>query len=81
MARILLACSAISLLRLELLWARPAYADHESRDRILSGTGVEVVLIVVVLLAAVAVMVALPQASSGGSAKTNMQTVTNRTDF
>ncbi len=40
------------------LAAQPAFADHESRDRVLSESGVEVLLIVLVLEAAIAAMIA-----------------------
>jgi hypothetical protein len=52
-----LACSTISLVLLQALWVQPVFADHESRDRVLSESGVEVLLIVLVLGAAIAAMV------------------------
>lgn len=58
MTRMFLAYSAISLVLLELLWAQPAFADHESRDRVLSESSVDMLLVVLVLAAAIAVMVA-----------------------
>ena len=58
MTRALLACSAISLVLLEFLWAQPAYADHESRDRILSDTGIEVILFALVVFAALVAIAA-----------------------
>lgn len=58
MTRVFLAYSTISLVLLELLWAQPAFADHESRDRVLSESSVEMLLIVPVMIAAIAVMVA-----------------------
>ncbi len=58
MTRMFLACSTISLVLLELLWAQPVLADHESRDRVLSESGVEMLLVVLVLAAAIAMMCA-----------------------
>ena len=62
MTRVLLACSAISLVLLELLWAQPVFADHESRDRILSESGVDMLLVVLVLAAAIVAMAAFAAA-------------------
>ena len=62
MTRVLLACSAISLVLLELLWAQPAFADHESRDRVLTESGIDVLLVVLVLGAAIAALAAFAAA-------------------
>ncbi len=58
MTRALLARSAVSLLLLELLRAQPAFADHESRDWILSDTGIEVILFALVVFAALVAITA-----------------------
>ena len=53
-----LALTAYGALLMRALAAQPAFADHESRDRLLSESGVEVLLIALVLGGAIAAMVA-----------------------
>ncbi len=55
---VMVALLASGALLTRALAAQPVFADHESRDRVLSESGVEVILIVLVLVVAVGVMVA-----------------------
>lgn len=51
-----LALTACGALITRALAAQPAFADHESRDQVLSESGREVLLIALVLVAAIAAM-------------------------
>ncbi len=51
-----LALSAGATLVAWALLAQPVFADHESRDRVLSDSGMEVLLVVLVLGAAIVTM-------------------------
>ncbi len=53
-----LALTACGALLTRALAAQPVFADHESRDRVLSESGLEIWLVVLVLVAAVVVMAA-----------------------
>jgi hypothetical protein len=58
MMRLALAIAVLAAFASRALLAVPAYADHESRDRILSGVGVEVFLFALVLFGALVMIVA-----------------------
>ena len=62
MRRVFLACSMVTLVLLEFLWSQPVLADHESRDRVLTESGIDVLLVVLVLGAAIAALAAFAAA-------------------